>query len=241
MDNNFLGWKTPVPVEIHNNPQIDILSRLLFFEILTLCQNKEFLKIYWHGNKRIELNLKRGQCLFVISKYSKELGIPRRRIETSLRQLQKAYIEMQIERKAYGLILTLNSYDDIVKMQNEMQNEMKSKRKRNEIEVKSKNKNDKIEKTDKSKKNANTSLKPKTFVLDNFSILELSRKFKVPSADLKEEFEAFVLYWTEENSKGKQKWEMQKTFDPKRRFYAWIRNKKNWSKGKKQANLEIKL
>ena len=42
----------------------------------------------------------------------------------------------------------------------------------------------------------------------------------------------FILYWTEKNSKGtKMKFEMEKTFDIKRRLQRWEKNEKKWNKG----------
>ena len=38
----------------------------------------------------------------------------------------------------------------------------------------------------------------------------------------------FLEYWLEANSKGKTKYEMQKTWDTKRRLKTWIRNYNNW-------------
>lgn len=51
----------------------------------------------------------------------------------------------------------------------------------------------------------------------------------------------FVLYWTEPNKSGtKEKWEMQKTFDVRRRLLKWLDNKAKWSpatKGKKTLSI----
>ena len=117
------GWKQPIPVSVHKNENVDMLSRMLFFEILTLCQNQPFHKVFYHGNKRIDITLSRGQCLFNIAKYERELKIPRSRIEKCLKVLNEWQIEMQIERKPFGAIITVLNYDKIVKMQIEKQNE----------------------------------------------------------------------------------------------------------------------
>lgn len=45
----------------------------------------------------------------------------------------------------------------------------------------------------------------------------------------------FILYWTESNAKGKKmKFEMQKTFDIKRRLIKWRDNSIEWDKSKTQ-------
>tara|TARA_R110002012_G_scaffold55981_4_gene143021 strand:- start:3584 stop:4384 length:801 start_codon:yes stop_codon:yes gene_type:complete len=54
--------------------------------------------------------------------------------------------------------------------------------------------------------------------------------------------ETFVDYWTESNIAGnKMKFEMQKTFDPKRRLKKWIANQKEWNSPTKYKNEQFKL
>lgn len=47
-----------------------------------------------------------------------------------------------------------------------------------------------------------------------------------PAADpeaIKSEMKKFIIYWTEPNKSGtKQKWQLQQTFDVKRRIYTWL-------------------
>ena len=142
-------WRTPIPVDIHTCESIDPLSRMLFFEILTLCQNKEYNKSFYHGNKFINITLNRWECVFVVSKYEKSLKIGNKRIKKSLEMLSKWYNEMGIESKAFWLIIKLKNYDEIIKMENEMANERKTKGKRKENEDKSTNKSVKSEKNEK--------------------------------------------------------------------------------------------
>lgn len=47
----------------------------------------------------------------------------------------------------------------------------------------------------------------------------------------KEMVEAFLSYWTEKSPKGKkQRWQMEKTFDPKRRLDSWAKNDRKWAR-----------
>ena len=56
-------------------------------------------------------------------------------------------------------------------------------------------------------------------------------KEKLPEKILKEEVQKFILYWTEKNPNGKKcKWEMQQTFDVKRRLATWLKNTSKWDK-----------
>ena len=41
----------------------------------------------------------------------------------------------------------------------------------------------------------------------------------------------FFYYWTEPNKSGtKMRWELEKTWDTKRRLITWQRNNQNWNK-----------
>lgn len=55
----------------------------------------------------------------------------------------------------------------------------------------------------------------------------------VPESKAKLEVQKFLNYWTELNSTGrKQKWEMEKTFEVKRRFVTWLSRVKEFSTSK---------
>lgn len=63
----------------------------------------------------------------------------------------------------------------------------------------------------------------------------ISEKYKVAPAFIAEELVAFVSYWTEKNHSGtKMRWQLQKTFEPKRRLVTWFKNKRDWNKGRTQ-------
>ena len=60
-----------------------------------------------------------------------------------------------------------------------------------------------------------------------FIVEELSKKIGVQKEILQKEISKFVLYWTELNKSGtKMKWEMQQTFDVRRRLVTWLGNGK---------------
>lgn len=67
---------------------------------------------------------------------------------------------------------------------------------------------------------------------------DLLEKYSVNEEQLSDELEAFIDYRTEPNKKGKQRWELQKTFCPNRRFKTWLRNNKKWSKPVKYEDHE---
>jgi len=75
---------------------------------------------------------------------------------------------------------------------------------------------------------------------DNSALDDFKGKFDEQL--LKSEVQRFILYWTEKSPNGKkQKWEMQKTFDVKRRLVTWFDNKQKWNKEKKQVKTIIGL
>lgn len=60
---------------------------------------------------------------------------------------------------------------------------------------------------------------------------EFVEKTHSPPEAIRNEFSKFILYWTEKNKSGtKQKWELQKTFEVRRRLATWLGNVKQFSK-----------
>ena len=60
---------------------------------------------------------------------------------------------------------------------------------------------------------------------------KISEKYKLDQKLVLQEFEAFILYWTEPNKTGtKQLWQMKKTFEVTRRLYTWFKNIKQTPK-----------
>ena len=74
----------------------------------------------------------------------------------------------------------------------------------------------------------------KEYIRETFDIdfiQEIYEKYPIWKIEFQEECNAFVLHWTEKSPNGKkEKWEMEKTFDPKLRFRTWMRNNEKWSK-----------
>ena len=65
---------------------------------------------------------------------------------------------------------------------------------------------------------------------DSSFISEIYSNYKIPKDDFQDECRSFVLYWTEKSPNWKkERWEKEKTFDPKLRFRNWMRNNKKWS------------
>lgn len=74
------------------------------------------------------------------------------------------------------------------------------------------------------------------------AIEEIMQAFKaVPDPyAVGQELRKFTLYWTEKNKSGtKEKWELQQTFDVKRRFYTWLNRASSTSNNMKRAGAGI--
>ena len=61
------------------------------------------------------------------------------------------------------------------------------------------------------------------------SKVDFSEMLSPHAIDLGIEFENFFSYWTEKNSKGKERWEMEKFFDISRRITTWMNNKSKFN------------
>jgi hypothetical protein len=53
----------------------------------------------------------------------------------------------------------------------------------------------------------------------------------------KDYIEDFLDYWTEENNVGKQRWELEKTWNTNLRYKRWCKNQKNFSRGSSANNM----
>ena len=67
----------------------------------------------------------------------------------------------------------------------------------------------------------NNSISPKDKFLNDLKTLE-PKNF----------IEDFLDYWTEENSKGKMRWELEKTWNTSLRYKRWVRNNAKFEKSK---------
>lgn len=64
---------------------------------------------------------------------------------------------------------------------------------------------------------------------------------KLPEATARHELNKFINYWTELNQKGKRRWELEKTFEVKKRLVNWFNNLNKWSSEKASTRKAVKL
>lgn len=63
----------------------------------------------------------------------------------------------------------------------------------------------------------------------NINLIDDIQTFK---SELGDEFDNFVMYWTEPNKNGKLRYELEKFFDIKRRVNTWMQNKNKYGNSK---------
>lgn len=112
-------WKQPTPTDGLYNPNLNELDWMVFLYAWNMVRREDGIYEFFHGNNFFSIELKRGQCVFKVSKIAEILKIDRKRVRKSIKKLQKWYTEMDIEEKPYGLILTFKRADGMLKMDNE--------------------------------------------------------------------------------------------------------------------------
>ena len=74
---------------------------------------------------------------------------------------------------------------------------------------------------------------------DSNFIENLNDKYKLSKEDFNEQCGLFYNHWSETSPNWKkQRWQKEKTFDPKLRFYKWLSNNKKWTKPTKYEDHE---
>lgn len=118
-------WRQPVPTDILSSESFDNFDIAVFTHIMIHLRRGDTLcPPFYHGNRKFEdVALKRGQMIFKVSHFAKDLKVDRKRVKKSIEKLSKWYSGMDIEKKPYGLIVTCLEVDQIFKMDSEMHNE----------------------------------------------------------------------------------------------------------------------
>ncbi len=164
-------------------------------------------------NEYIEID--RGQFLTSKIQLQELFGWTRRHCDNFLLALENDKMLTYRITNRY-IIITIINYDTY--QSTEINNDIQ-----NDIQV-SINKNDKNLKNDKNVEKDNKELT----LFSSFEMIE--KDFTEEELKLKEDF---FEYWTEKNPNGKkERWQMEKVFDVKKRFRTFIKNNEKWNKGK---------
>lgn len=135
-----MQWKQPIPTNLEEIFGNDHISRLLYIEILLKCSNKDRPV---NRNGKIT-KISRGQCYFTITSLADRLGRNRKTIRKYLEMLKNVYNVVDNDIDRFGVVVTVNDYDEIVSMDNDLDNERTTSGQRVPI-----NKNVKNEKNEK--------------------------------------------------------------------------------------------
>ena len=89
----------------------------------------------------------------------------------------------------------------------------------------------------KTSKNLKTINNNKEIILKNNNSISPKDKFldDIKKLEPKDYIEDFVDYWTEENSSGKMRWMLQKTWNTSLRYKRWVRNNAKFEKTTKNT------
>ena len=207
-----------------------------------IWQNEKALKIWiWcllkanHKQNHIlfsrqQIPIKKGQFIFGRKKASQELRIPETTIYFWINYLKvNSYIDIKSTNK-YSIITILN-WNEYQTIDSKVDNKRTTDGQQMDT-----NKNVKNDKNEKNNIYTPQNLSKQFFNKEkyfNTLLDEFSKALKVQREKLEEEFNHFILYWTEPNRSGsKVRWELERTFDVKRRLYTWMRNKQTWKQDK---------
>lgn len=117
------SWKQPTPTDGLYNSNLNEVDWMVFCYAWNMVRREDGVYEFFHGNRFFSVNLKRGQCVFRVSRIAELLEIDRKKIRRSIKKLQKWYTEMDTEAKPYGLVLTFKRADEMFKMDTEMDSE----------------------------------------------------------------------------------------------------------------------
>ena len=201
-------------------------SRFEAFVYMLLKANHKDNKVVI-GNQLIKI--KTGSFLTSQKKLMKEFNWGISRLRSFLKLLQDDDM-IEVKSNAISTMITINNYKELQQLQTDTK--LQPKRNQTASKLQSKTNNN-----DNNLNNDNNDNKEQKFI--NLVIEENKKTNPEAPQDVIDEF---CSYWTERNMGGtKMKYEMQKTFDIKRRLQRWINNQKEWKPITKHKNEEFKL
>ncbi len=165
------------------------------------------------GNQLIKI--KKGSFLTSQKKLMKEFNWGISRLRAFLKLLQDDGM-IVVKSNAISTMVTINNYSDLQGMQNGNKSQVNRNQTASKSQVKTNNNGNKDN-------NVNNDNKEQQFI----DLVLAETELLMVRDDI---IDDFCNYWTEKNIGGtKMRYEMQKTFDIKRRMQRWINNQKDWN------------
>ncbi len=185
------------------------LQMALWCRILLMASYEERDFIF-NGKK---IHIKPGQFVTGRLELSKESGIPGSNIERYFNLWETGHLIGQQKTNKYRLITILN-WNKYQTMDNKL--DMKWTTSGQQVDTINKDNKDNKERGE---------LSPTEFFKDSSKQKEIedwliSKNFDIQL--VQQQMFSFINYWTEEDSKGKQRWQKQQTFQIKNRFVTWF-------------------
>ena len=198
-------------------------SRFEAFVYMLLKANHKDNKVVI-GNQLIKI--KTGSFLTSQKQLMKEFNWGISRLRSFLKLLQDDDM-IEIKSNAISTMVTINNYGDLQGLQTATKSQVNRKQTATKSQPKTNN-------NDNNDNNVNKE--------QEFINLVLAEGIKIKPMVEPDIIDEFCNYWTERNIGGtKMKYEMQATFDIKRRLQRWIKNQQEWKPITKHKNEEFKL
>jgi len=134
-----MGWKVPIDTDITDRYGFSAFEEAVWSYILVRCRREPITIPIRAGNKVYQVGLNKGEMIFNLSHYAKEMACSRRRIETAIQVIHLSAYQLHIERKPYGLIIKPLNLDQIFKMS--IERNLSANSTRNQMKTIYKNKN----------------------------------------------------------------------------------------------------
>jgi len=224
--------------------QNETLLKVWIWCLLRACHSAQTVSVKT-GRGETLVNLQPGQFIFGRNSASKELKLPASTVRNKISQLEKMG-NLSVLLDSHYSIVSITRWDIYQSKNWTGKGQAKDRQTQNLGQATGQaNSDDKKEKQDRQldrQKNEH----PENLDTNNntISFKERYRKkerdksldslFSEIESDFKPEDllhkEEFLDYWTEKNPNGKkERWQMEKVFDVKRRYQTWLRNYKRWT------------
>lgn len=199
--------------------------------VLLLKANHDGAEFIWNGEL---MKLEKGQFVTGRKTLSMETGIPESTIEDILKYLERQQQIRQQKTTKYRVITILN-WEKYQNPDRKSNNRATTKQQQSDT-------NKELKRTINNEKELGVAIAttPSNEAFDFFNKGDKYNELrsllivKIPEQLVDRELSKFIAYWTEPNKSGtRARWQLQPTFDVKRRLRTWLENiKTNKSKGK---------
>lgn len=199
----------------------------------------------WNGQVK---RLSPGQIITGIDALSVRTGIPSKTIQRILKFFEN---EKQIEQQTTNRfrIITVKNWEKYQSSEKQNEKQVRNQRETSEKQVRT-NKNDKKNKNEKKEREAKIGIFAPTpgdemrrFVSEEKNQQAMVMLLVEKGVDEKIawiEIGKFISYWTEKTKSGKKvRWELEKTFELKRRLATWFNNAAKFHKQETKNNSSI--